>query len=116
MGMGDMAYTRFRLRGGRGGGHNKYIMKKVRVDSLARDTPAGPPFHPYQILLKYLEGYQSHGAHMDASTDGQTEDAMLIAISSYEPIRSGIKKSSLKGKKVLPGNNFFPFTINLYLE
>ena len=28
---------------------DKYITKKVRVVSLARDHPSGPPFHPYEI-------------------------------------------------------------------
>ena len=46
----------------------KYITKKVRVVSLACNMPTGPPFHSYQILSKYLQGYQSYGAHMDASS------------------------------------------------
>ena len=29
---------------------DKYITNKVRVVSLARDRPTGPPLHPYQIL------------------------------------------------------------------
>ena len=33
---------------------DKYIKKKVKVVSLARDTPTGPLLYPYQILSKYL--------------------------------------------------------------
>ena len=29
-------------------------MNKVRVVSLARNMPNGPPVHPYQILSNYL--------------------------------------------------------------
>ena len=48
-------------------------MKTVRVVSLAHDTPTDPPLHSYQILSKYVLGYQSYGAHKDASTDGRTD-------------------------------------------
>ena len=34
---------------------DKYIMKKVRVVPHACDTPAGPSFHPYQILKQSTE-------------------------------------------------------------
>ena len=47
---------------------DKYIRKKVRVVSIARDMPFGPLFHPYQVLSKCLQGYQSYRAHKDAST------------------------------------------------
>ena len=50
---------------------DKYKMK-MKVVSLARDTPSGPPLRPYQILSKYLWGYQNYGAHNGASEDGQT--------------------------------------------
>ena len=33
---------------------DNYIMKKVRVVSLACDMPTGFPLHPYQILSNYL--------------------------------------------------------------
>ena len=65
---------------------DKYITKKVRVVSLAHDMPIGRPLHPYQILSKYLEGYQMKGikvmyrTSMRSQSDGQTS-AMLIAIS-----------------------------------
>ena len=42
---------------------DNYITKKVRVVSLARDTPTGHPLHPYQILSKYLKQYGSNGLH-----------------------------------------------------
>ena len=35
--------------------------------------PTGLPLNSYQILSKYVKGYQSYGAHKDASTDGQTD-------------------------------------------
>ena len=38
---------------------------KMRVVSLARDMPTGPPLHSYQTLSKYVYGYQSYGAHKD---------------------------------------------------
>ena len=34
---------------------DNYIMKKVRVVSLARNIPTGPPLYPYQILSNYLK-------------------------------------------------------------
>ena len=48
-------------------GGDNFITRKVRVVSLARDTPSGPPLHPYQILSKdihqilsnYLKQYGS---------------------------------------------------------
>ena len=36
---------------------DNYITKKVRVVSLARDMPTGPPFQPYEILSNYLKQY-----------------------------------------------------------
>ena len=33
---------------------DNYITKIVKVNSLARDTPTGPPLHSYQILSKYM--------------------------------------------------------------
>ena len=47
---------------------DNYITKTVRVVSLARDMPTGLPLHSYQILPKYVSGYQSYGAHKDEST------------------------------------------------
>ena len=47
---------------------DKYIMKKVRVVFLERETPTGPLLHPYQILSEYLWGYQSYRALKDASS------------------------------------------------
>ena len=51
---------------------DNYIMKTVRVVSLACEAPTDPPLSSYQILSKYVQGYRSYGAHKDASTDGQT--------------------------------------------
>ena len=42
---------------------NNYIRHIVRVVSLARDTPTGPPLHPYQILSNFLKQYGSSGLH-----------------------------------------------------
>ena len=33
---------------------DNYIKKTVRVVSLARDMPTGPPLHSYQILSNYV--------------------------------------------------------------
>ena len=33
---------------------DNYTKKKVRIVSLARDTPTGPPLYIYQILSKYV--------------------------------------------------------------
>ena len=41
---------------------NNYIMKKMRVVSLVRDTPTGP-LHSNQILSNYLKKYGSYGLH-----------------------------------------------------
>ena len=42
---------------------DNYIINKVRVVSLARDMPIGPPLHPYQILSNYIKQYGSYGLH-----------------------------------------------------
>ena len=47
---------------------DNYIMKTVKVVVLAQDTPTGPPLLSYQILSKYVQGYQSYGAHKDEAT------------------------------------------------
>ena len=44
-------------------GDNYITNKKVRVVSLARDKPTGPPLHFYQILSYYLKQYGSYGLH-----------------------------------------------------
>ena len=41
-------------------GDNFITKKKVKVVSLARDTPTGPPLHFYQILSYYLKQYGPH--------------------------------------------------------
>ena len=47
---------------------DNYIRNTVRVVSIARDTPTGPPLHPYHILSNYLKQYGSYGLHkMSAS-------------------------------------------------
>ena len=53
----------FNLRG------DNYITKKVRVVSPICHTPAGPSLYSYQILPKFVLGYQSFGAHKDVSTN-----------------------------------------------
>ena len=55
-GMGVIACIRIR-------GDN-YRTKKVRVVSLAHDTPNGPPLYPYQILSNLLKQYGSYGLRM----------------------------------------------------
>ena len=35
-------------------------MKKVRIVSLACDTPTGPPLHFYKLFSKYVLGYGVH--------------------------------------------------------
>ena len=42
---------------------DNYTTNKVRVVSLTRNTPTGPPVHPYQILSNYLKQYGSYGLH-----------------------------------------------------
>ena len=42
-------------------GDNYIMEKKVRIVSLACDTPTGPPLHLYQILSYYQ--YGSYGLH-----------------------------------------------------
>ena len=43
-------------------GDNYIMKKKVRVVSLACDTPTGPPLHLYEIL-SYLKQYGSYRLH-----------------------------------------------------
>ena len=45
-------------------GDNYIMEKKVRVVSLACNTPTGPPLHLYQILSYYLKQYGSYDLHM----------------------------------------------------
>ena len=52
--------------------------KIVRVISLARDTPTGPPLHSYQILSKYVYGikvmeHTRMRLRTDEQTDGRTD-------------------------------------------
>ena len=56
-----MEYTRLRLNDFCFKGDN-YITKKVRVVSLAPNTPTGSPLHPYQISY-YLKQYGSYCLH-----------------------------------------------------
>ena len=44
-------------------------MKKVRVVSLACDTPTGPPLHFYKTLSKYVLGYQSYGYYYEEESE-----------------------------------------------
>ena len=74
---------------------DNYITKTVRVVSLACNMLIGPPSYSYQILSKYVHGYQSYGANKDASTDGR----QLIAI-SHKLTGRGIKtKNVSKGHR-----------------
>ena len=41
----------------------------MRVVSLARDTPTGPPLHPYQIS-NYLKQYGIYGLHKTLASGG----------------------------------------------
>ena len=49
---------------------DNYITKKVRVISLARDTPIDPPINPYLILSNYLKQYGGYDLH-NISTSGE---------------------------------------------
>ena len=49
-------------------GDNYITKKKVRVVSLARDTPTGPPLHFYQILSYYLKQYGSYGLYKNMAS------------------------------------------------
>ena len=42
---------------------SNYIIKKVRVVSLACDMPTDPPLHFYKTLSQYVLGYQSCRVH-----------------------------------------------------
>ena len=53
-----------------------YISKIVRVVSCMRHA-SETPLHSYLILSKYVYGYQSYGAHKDASTDGRHTDGYI---------------------------------------
>ena len=53
------------------GGDNYIMEKKVRVVSLACDTPTCPPLHLYQMLSYYLKQYGSYGLH-NISASGET--------------------------------------------
>ena len=44
-------------------GDNYITKKKVRVVSLVRELPTGPPLHFYQILSYYLKEYGSYDLH-----------------------------------------------------
>ena len=77
---------------------------KVRVVSLACDTPTGPPLHLYQILSYYLKQYGSYGLHkISASGRNQEEtesclSCMIHASSSYLPniIKIRLRVSKLR--------------------
>ena len=51
---------------------SREIMNKVRVVSLARDMPTGPPLHPYQILSNYLKQYGSYGLQKISASGERT--------------------------------------------
>ena len=43
-------------------------MKKVRVVSLACDTPSGPDLYLYQILSKCFKPLRSYGVHKNLAS------------------------------------------------
>ena len=45
------------------------LTKKLRVVSLARNTPTSPPLHSYQYYQNMSKGILSYGAHKDVSMD-----------------------------------------------
>ena len=49
-----------------------YIMKTVRVVTLAPNIPSRPLLHFYQILSKYVLGYQSYGLHKISASGEKT--------------------------------------------
>ena len=53
------------------------ITKKVRVVSLAHDTPTGHLLHLYQILAKYVLGYQIYRLHKAGSTRFLLQERLL---------------------------------------
>ena len=52
-------------------------MNKVRVVSLAHNTPTGPSLYPYQILSNYLKQYGSYGLHK-ISASGDSVPAWIL--------------------------------------
>ena len=50
---------------------DNYIMKTMRVVSLACNVPTGLPLQSYQILSKYVQGNRSYGENKNVSTDGR---------------------------------------------
>ena len=56
---------------------DNYITKKARVVSLVRNMPTDPLLQSYQIISKYVDRYQSYGAHKNASTDGRHADRYI---------------------------------------
>ena len=59
-------------------GNNYIIKKKVRVVSLACNTPTGPPLHLYQILTNYLKHYGSYGLH-EISASGEITTSLRVS-------------------------------------
>ena len=64
-------------------GDNYIMEKKVRVVSLACDTPTGPPLHLYQILSYYLKQYGSYSLHKilasgEITTSGRNWELSLL--------------------------------------
>ena len=61
-------------------------MNKVRVVSLACDTPTGPPLHPYQILSNYLKQYGISGLHkISASGEILYKKDRVVSLACYMP-------------------------------
>ena len=90
------ASTDFFFRGG------NYIMKKVRVVSLAWDTPTGPPLHSYQILWNYLKQYGSYG--------------LLILTRGDNYITQGESCLSCRQHAYWSFSSFLPNVIKIYLR
>ena len=61
------------------------MTNKVRVVSLACDTPTGPPLHPYQILSNYLKQYGSYGLHKISASMEITKTVRVVSLAQYKP-------------------------------
>ena len=67
---------------------DNYILNKVRVVSLTRDTPSGPPLHPYQILSNYLKQYGNYGLHKISDSGGDnylTKTVRVVSLACDVP-------------------------------
>ena len=88
---------------------NYTIKQKVRVVSLACDTPTSPPLHLYQILSYYLNKYGSYGLHEisasgEITTSEESESCIIKICLGVSKLRSahdfGFRGSNYIIKKV----------------